>query len=433
MFEYLDPQRPRKALLVGMGLPGITTDEAKASLEELAQLAYTAEIEVCGQVLQTRNRVDPTYYIGKGKAEQLKPLAQVHDVGLLIFDNDLSPAQMRNLEDLTGQRILDRSLLILDIFAHHARSRVAQLQVERAQLEYLLPRLTRQWKHLSRQAGGKRGVRGPGETQLETDRRNIRAKITGLARSLQSVHRQMENSRKRRGDVFKVTLVGYTNSGKSTLMRTLSGSDVLIQDRLFATLDSTTRTVELDSQRRMLLTDTVGFINRLPHHLFESFRATLDEAVNADLLLHVVDRSHPQHAAQTETAETVLEELGLLEKPTITVYNKIDRLNPDQAMEVTRLSRQNVVGISALTGQGIERLQDRIRSMYPLDSVVLDLRIPQREGRLLSQLRAHGEVLDDDYRGNDAFLRVRLDRQRIDRWHLERFASSWGAGSGVDR
>ena len=247
MFEYLDPRRPRRALLIGMGLPGITAEEARASLYELAQLAYTAEIEVCDHLLQTRDRVDPTYYIGKGKAAQLASVARDHDAGLLIFDNDLSPAQMRNLEELTGQRILDRSLLILDIFARNARTRVAQLQVERAQLEYLLPRLTRQWKHLSRQAGGKGGNRGPGETQLETDRRNIRQRLTGLSENLQQVRKQMDNSRKRRKEIFKVTLVGYTNSGKSTLMRVFSGAEVLIQDQLFATLDSTTRSVELDS------------------------------------------------------------------------------------------------------------------------------------------------------------------------------------------
>ncbi|MBT4502770.1 MAG: GTPase HflX [Gemmatimonadetes bacterium] len=424
MFEYLDSRRPRRALLIGMGLPGITTEEAKASLEELAQLAYTAEVEVCDTLLQTRNRVDPTYYIGKGKAAELDSLASGHDVDLLIFDNDLSPAQMRNLEELTGQRILDRSLLILDIFARHAHSRVAQLQVEKAQLNYLLPRLTRQWKHLSRQAGGKAGVRGPGETQLESDRRNLRQRLGGLAQNLQQVRRQMATSRKSRKEVFKVTLVGYTNSGKSTLMRAISGAEVLIQDQLFATLDSTTRTVALDSQRKMLLTDTVGFINRLPHHLFESFRATLEEAVNADLLLHVVDRSHPHYEDQIETAEEVLKELGLEEKPTLIVYNKTDRLDAKQRQEVARAcaEMENAVVISAHTGEGVEELQEEIRAFHPLDSVELDLRIPQTEGRLLSQLRAHGEILDQDFRENDACLRVRLDRRWIGSLHLDRFA-----------
>jgi GTP-binding protein HflX len=421
MFEYLDPRRPRKALLIGMGLPGITTDEAAASLQELDQLAYTAEIEVSEHVLQTRSRVDPAYYIGKGKAEQLKEMVDTHDASLLIFDNDLSAAQMRNLEEMTGQRILDRSLLILDIFARHARTRVAQLQVERAQLEYLLPRLTRQWKHLSRQAGGKRGVRGPGETQLETDRRNLRQRLTGLAGNLAHVRRQMANSRKSRKDLFKVTLVGYTNSGKSTLMRELSGADVLIQDQLFATLDSTTRTVDLDNHRKILLTDTVGFISRLPHHLFESFRATLEEAVDADLLLHVVDCSHPRYEEQIETAEGVLEELELGQKPTITVYNKIDRLSAAEKKEVVR--RRDVVGISAAAGLGTEKLKDKIRGFYPQDALVLNLRIPQREGRLLSQLRAHGEILGQDFLGNDACLRVRLEKKWIDNWHLRRYAS----------
>ena len=423
MFEYLDSRRPRRAVLVGMAIPGISTEEARASLEELSQLAYTADIQVCEKVLQTRKNIDSTYYIGRGKAAELDALAQAHGVDLFIFDNDLSPAQMRNLEDLTGQRILDRSLLILDIFARHAHSRVAQLQVEQAQLNYLLPRLSRQWKHLSRQAGGKAGVRGPGETQLETDRRNIRQRLGGLAQNLQQVHRQMATSRKNRDEEFKVTLVGYTNSGKSTLMRVLSGAEVLVQDQLFATLDSTTRTVELDRHRKMLLTDTVGFINRLPHHLFDSFRATLEEAVSADVLLHVVDRSHPQYEEQIETAEGVLAELGLEEKLTITVFNKIDQLRPDQEKEVAEVcaAAEDMVGISALEGQGIEALMERIGSFYPLDPVVLDLQVPQSEGRLLSRLRVQGEILDQEFQGNDVCLRVRVDRRCIGSWGLERF------------
>ena len=423
MFEYLDSRRPRRAMLVGMAIPGISTEEARASLEELSQLAYTADIQVCEKVLQTRKNIDSTYYIGRGKAAELDALAQVHGVDLFIFDNDLSPAQMRNLEDLTGQRILDRSLLILDIFARHAHSRVAQLQVERAQLNYLLPRLSRQWKHLSRQAGGKAGVRGPGETQLETDRRNIRQRLGGLAQNLQQVHRQMATNRKNRDEEFKVTLVGYTNSGKSTLMRVLSGAEVLVQDQLFATLDSTTRTVELDRHRKMLLTDTVGFINRLPHHLFDSFRATLEEAVSADVLLHVVDRSHPQYEEQIETAEGVLAELGLEEKLTITVFNKIDQLRPDQEKEVAEVctAAEDMVGISALEGQGIEALMERIGSFYPLDPVVLDLQVPQSEGRLLSRLRVQGEILDQEFQGNDVCLRVRVERRCIGSWGLERF------------
>ena len=423
MFEYLDSRRPRRAVLVGMAIPGISTEEARASLEELSQLAYTADIQVCEKVLQTRKNIDSTYYIGRGKAAELDALAQVHGVDLFIFDNDLSPAQMRNLEDLTGQRILDRSLLILDIFARHAHSRVAQLQVEQAQLNYLLPRLSRQWKHLSRQAGGKAGVRGPGETQLETDRRNIRQRLGGLAQNLQQVHRQMATNRKNRDEEFKVTLVGYTNSGKSTLMRVLSGAEVLVQDQLFATLDSTTRTVELDRHRKMLLTDTVGFINRLPHHLFDSFRATLEEAVSADVLLHVVDRSHPQYEEQIETAEGVLAELGLEEKLTITVFNKIDQLRPDQEKEVAEVcaAAEDMVGISALEGQGIEALMERIGSFYPLDPVVLDLQVPQSEGRLLSRLRVQGEILDQEFQGNDVCLRVRVERRCIGSWGLERF------------
>ena len=322
------------ALLVGLALPGMPRWEAGESLEELARLADTATLAVADRVLQSRPRVDATWYIGKGKAQELKELSESAGADMIIFDNELSPAQMRNLEKLTEMRILDRSAIILDIFSRHARTRSAQVQVELAQLKYLLPRLTRYWSHLSRQAGGgairgmgAAGVRGPGETQLEIDRRLIRGRIGALQSELNRIGSQMATARKGRGDLFRVALVGYTNAGKSTLMRALSGEDVLVQDRLFATLDSTTRSVGLEGGPRILLTDTVGFIRRLPHHLFASFRATLAEAAEADLLLHVVDRSHPQYAAQMATVESVLADLGVEDRPLLEVHNKIDRMD----------------------------------------------------------------------------------------------------------
>lgn len=419
------------AVLMGLALPSIPTWEAEESLDELARLADTAALAVVDKVMQVRRRIDPTYYIGKGKALELKELAARTGADMIIFDNDLSPAQMRNLETLTEMRILDRSALILDIFALHARTRTAQLQVELAQLNYLLPRLTRQWSHLSRQAGGgaisgmgAAGVRGPGETQLETDRRLIRGRIGVLQRELQRISGQMATGRKGRQEEFRVALVGYTNAGKSTLMRALSGADVLIQDQLFATLDSTTRAVDLDASHKILLTDTVGFIKRLPHHLFASFRATLEETIEADLLLHVVDLSHPHYDHQLETVQGVLNDLGVEDLPTLLVYNKIDQVGDGDEVEahIEAAARQpDRVAVSALTGAGLDTLRDKIRYYNQEHEVTLDLRIPQAEGRLLSQLHEQGEILEQTYDPQDVHLRVRLDRAWVERWGLERF------------
>lgn len=419
------------ALLVGLALPGVPTWEAEESLDELARLADTATLAVVDKVLQNRQRIDPTYYIGKGKAQELKDLAKRCNADMVIFDNDLSPAQMRNLEKLIEKRILDRSAIILDIFARHARTRTAQVQVELAQLNYLLPRLTRQWNHLSRQAGGgairgmgAAGVRGPGETQLEIDRRLIRGRIGQLQKELDRIGGQMATSRKGRAESFRVALVGYTNAGKSTLMRALSGSDVLVQDRLFATLDSTTRAVDLDARHRILLTDTVGFINRLPHHLVASFRATLEETIEADLLLHVVDLSHPHYDHHMETVQRVLNDLGVEDRPTLTVLNKIDQVGEGDEVEAlikAAAGQIDRVAISAATGAGLDVLRGKILGYCQEHEVTLDLRIPQAEARLLSQLHEQGEIIEQSYDAADAHLRVRLDRAWVERWGLARF------------
>ena len=419
-------------MLAGLSLPSIPVWEAEDSLDELGRLAATATLEVADRVLQARKRIDSKYYIGKGKATEIEERARELGADLIIFDHDLSPAQMRNLEDLTGLRILDRSGLILDIFALHARSRTAHVQVELAQLNYLLPRLRGQWTHLSRQAGGgairgmgAAGVRGPGETQLETDRRQINGRITALKKELSRIDGQMATSRKSRRDQFRVALVGYTNAGKSTLMRALSGADVLVEDQLFATLDSTTRSVELGNHNKILLTDTVGFIKRLPHHLFASFRATLEETVEADLLLHVVDKSHERYESQMETVEQVLGELGVADKPTLTVFNKIDCIGDgDEQEEHVRAaaSQAHRVAVSAVTGAGMETLKEKILYYSQAEDVTLNLQIPQGEGRLLAQIHEQAEILERHYGSDDVHLRVRLDRAWADRWQLERFA-----------
>ncbi len=430
MSEPVAPPSPQSVMLVGVSLPHIPVWEAEDSLDELSRLAHTATLREGARLLQNRERVDPTYYIGKGKAEELKPLAESCGADLVVFDNDLSAAQMRNLEKLSGLRILDRSGLILDIFALHARTHTAQLQVELAQLNYLMPRLTRQWSHLSRQAGGGAirgmgavGVRGPGETQLEIDRRLIRRRISELNLKLKRISGQLAISRKSRRQEFKVALVGYTNAGKSTLMRALSGAQVLIADQLFATLDSTTRAVELDQGRKILLTDTVGFIRRLPHHLFASFHATLEEAIQADLLLHVVDMSHPHYEQQKDTVDEVLRELGIEDKPTLVVYNKIDRIDKAEEERLARHYAQQpgIVAVSALSGVGLDLLREKVLFYGQEEEVTVDLHIPQQEGRLLSQLHHQGEVLTQAFANDQVHLRVRLDRSWVRRWHLERF------------
>ena len=422
------------AVLVGLSVPGIPTWEAEDSLDELARLTDTATITVVERMLQARPRIDPTYYIGKGKAHELKDLAKKLKADMIIFDNDLSPAQMRNLEELCDTRVLDRSAIILDIFSQHARTRTSQVQVELAQLNYLFPRLTGHWTHLSRQAGGgairgmgAAGVRGPGETQLEIDRRLIRGRIGALQRELDKIGGQLATSRKARGDSFKVALVGYTNAGKSTLMRAMSGADVLVQDQLFATLDSTTRSIELDQTHKVLLTDTVGFIKRLPHHLFASFRATLEETLEADLLLHVVDMSHPHYDAQMETVQSVLTDLGVESKRTMLVMNKIDQIGDGDEVEMhirATADQADRVAVSALSGAGLDVLKQKILYYCQEHEVTLDLRIPQAEGRLLSQLHEQGEILEQEYAPEDVFVRVRVDRSWVERLGLDRFVDA---------
>ena len=429
MGEDLTPRKDR-AILVGVTLPGMSDWEAEDSLDELGRLIDTANLEEVDRVQQARVRIDSAQYIGKGKAEEIKELAEQHQADMIVFDNDLSPAQMRNLENTIKCRILDRSAVILDIFSRHARSHTAMIQVELAQLNYLLPRLTRYWSHLSRQAGGgsirgmgSAGVRGPGETQLEIDRRLIRRQVNTLGAKLKKIAKQMATNRKSRADIFKVALVGYTNAGKSTLMRALSGSDVLVEDQLFATLDSTTRAVDLDHCHKILLTDTVGFIKRLPHHLFASFRATLEETIEADLLMHVVDLSFPNYQSQIYTVENVLLDLGLEDRPTLTVYNKIDQVATGEEERTIQAyaEHEDAIAVSAFENIGLDALREKIKSYSDADDVTLELQVPQAEGRLLANLHQQGQVLEESYVDNDVCLRIRLEKSWANRWQLQRF------------
>jgi len=342
---------------------------------------------VVEKILARRQAPDPATFLGSGKAEEVKQLAERLQATLVVFDDDLSPAQARNLEKIIPAKVIDRSGLILDIFAGRARSREARTQVELAQLEYLLPRLTRAWTHLERQAGGI-GTRGVGETQLELDRRIIRTRIAHLKRELTKIERQRDTQRKSRSAVFTVALVGYTNAGKSTLFNQLTRGGAEAIDKLFATLDAKSHRAAFEMPRETVIVDTVGFLRKLPHHLVASFRSTMEEAVAADLVLHVIDVSHPQFEDQRAVGDEVLKDLGVDADRVIEVYNKADR------GEHLDVRRRDAVTISALTGRGIEKLVDAIREREMREGEVMHLDIPHGEARLLAQLFEVAAVFD---------------------------------------
>jgi GTPase len=353
-FEVVDPPRPERAMLVGHAARNGA--RLGRSLDELALLADTAGARVLGRLEQRRGTIHAGTFIGRGKLEELKGRAAEADADVVIFDDDLSPGQIRNLEKALGLKVVDRSELILDIFARRARTRESRLQVELAQLEYMLPRLTGMWKHLERQAGGI-GTRGPGETQLETDRRIVRERIARLKRSLAAVERERETQRRRRRREFRAALVGYTNAGKSTLFNALTRASVAVENRLFATLDATTRQMVSPDRRVALITDTVGFIRKLPHHLVASFHSTLVEAIEADLLLHVVDAADPDFRHHIAAVEEVLEAILEEPRPTTLVFNKVDAIGDPALVAALRVEFPGSFTISARNGEGLGELR----------------------------------------------------------------------------
>ncbi|MCS7269999.1 MAG: GTPase HflX, partial [Gemmataceae bacterium] len=368
---------------------------------------------VVGEVTQKRQEVEVSTYIGSGKLRELKELVLARSADVVIFDNDLSPAQVRNLEKELGVKVLDRSEVILDIFASRARTMEARLQVELAQLEYSLPRLKRMWTHLSRQTGGGIGLRGPGETQLETDRRLVAERIRDLKARLATVLARKEREVYSRRHQYTVSLVGYTNAGKSHLLNALTGANVYVKNQLFSTLDTRTRRWHIPQWGLVLLSDTVGFIRDLPHHLVASFRATLAEARHARLLLHVVDASNPQAAQQIDAVTAVLKELGCHNKPTLLVLNKIDRIQDRSQLRLLETKHSRCVAVSALTGEGLNDLADTVVEMLAEDFADAEIITSAANGKLLAYLNAHAEVYRQEFRdeANEVRLHCHLPRR----------------------
>jgi GTP-binding protein HflX len=406
------PPGNERALLVGLERPDDSKWDHAESLQELGELVKSAGGEVVETMIQRRQSPTAAYYIGPGKANELAELCKQGNIGTVIFNDELSPAQSRNLEKVFERKILDRTQLILDIFAQRAKSKDGKLQIELAQLQYLLPRLTGMWTHLSRQSGGI-GTRGPGETQLEVDRRRVQEKIARLSRELNEVRQQrgIQRAGRLRQHWPIASLVGYTNAGKSTLLNRMTKSEVYAADQLFATLDPTTRQFILPNKQKMLLTDTVGFLKQLPHHLIESFKATLEEVAEADLLLHVVDLSHPLYEQQMAAVQTVLEELNAWGKQMIVVFNKIDRVPNPALIEYVLHKHPNSVAISAATGEGLSGLFEEIEHQVKSWRLRVKLVIPNHLTALVAELYRVGRVLDVSYKGDAVTLTAHVPPQ----------------------
>ena len=416
---------PTRAFLVGVKLKDELQSDAESSLEELKRLAETAGMEVLAEIIQPKETPDPAYFIGRGKLEELEAIVSELEVEAIIFDNDLTPAQTRNLEKVLDIVVVDRTSLILQIFAQRAQTRAAKLQVDLAQLQYALPRLTRMWTHLSRLgtgAGGTAGVsagraggvvRGPGETQLQIDRRLVHTQISRVKKALQKVEKHRRVQRKQRQEMINVSLVGYTNSGKSTLFNALTSESRLAEDKLFATLDPTTRLLDLPDNQHVLLSDTVGFLKKLPHHLVAAFKATLEEVAEADLLLHVVDVSHPEAESQIDAVDEVLKEVEAFERPTLMLFNKIDLLQEEGHVHLFRSKYPDSLAISAEDGTGLKGLKNLLAERFATQDVDVSLALSYQDGKALDYLYKHGEVFDTDYQGESIRVKAKLPQRYL--------------------
>ena len=406
--------KKEKALMVGVIHGNVDEATTYEHLEELELLADTAGAEVVGQVTQRLNKLNPQFLVGKGKADEIVGQAEALGAQLIIFDNDLTPAQAKNFMNLTDNlKVIDRSALILDIFRQHARSREAKTQVELAHLEYLLPRLTRQWTHLERQMGGIGARAGMGETQIEVDRRLIRTRISKLKKELEKIDQERIVQSRGRKKFFRVALVGYTNAGKSTLMNALSAADVYVQDQLFATLDTTIRQVDINNTHQILLSDTVGFVRKLPHDLVASFRSTLKEVIDADLLLLVLDASSPQVLDHYNTIKNVLEEITAGNKRSLIVLNKIDLVKDINALNQLKQFFTEAVMISALDQLRMDDLLNSIQSIMDENFQTIEVDIPFSNGKIISEIQADTEVLDREYYDEGVRMTIKGPRSKI--------------------
>jgi len=412
--------RKERAILVAAVL---RLPDGPDDLAELTALAESAGAVVVDKFQQKIRMINPSTYIGKGKADQLVGRVRRFKADVVVFDNDLSPGQIRELEEIIKIKVLDRSELILDIFATRAKTRQAKLQVELAQLEYTYPRLTRMWSHLDSVAGaggataagtvGGIGTRGPGEQQLEIDRRLVSKRITELKRELTNIDKRRIREINGRRGLFKICLVGYTNAGKSTLLNTLTDAGVLVEDRLFATLDTRTRKWTPARGADVLVSDTVGFVKNLPHQLVASFKATLEEAVNADLLLHIVDVASPDALQQIESVNNVLKEIGCGQKPILEVFNKVDIVRRIGELEMLQTLYPDAVCISAKTGYGLEKLNEAVAARYRGAEILLRVASSQSNGKVQSFLRAHGQILNEQYQDSSVLIDAKLGRNQL--------------------
>jgi GTP-binding protein HflX len=413
MIELTNKIRER-AMLVALQTRKQSRELVEEHLSELEELSDTAGAESIFKIIQTKTSIDPTYYIGKGKAEELAMLIELNDINLVIFDDDLTPVQVRNLEELFNRKIVDRSGMILDIFASRAKTREAKTQVELAQLEYMLPRLTRAWTHLSKQYGGI-GTKGPGETQIETDRRMIRTRINHLKEKLKEIESQRQTQSKGRTDFVRISIAGYTNAGKSTLFNLLTKADVFAENKLFATLDSTTRSISLNSKQKILVSDTVGFIRKLPAHLVASFKSTLNEVRDADIILHIIDLSHPYYEDHLKIVEDTLKEFGSEHKREIMVFNKVDLVKDKSKIEYVKNTYTDSVIISAQKGINISSLVKMIENILDKSIVQEEITLGIEQTKLASQIHELADVTEVKYNHDTVLFKYKANKENAEK------------------